>query len=139
MLFRSVFYLPEEQRGLAGVVHLAQSIHNYFEYRRQSTTRDLRFRLSEGRTSLLIGIGFLVVCLFLREALRRWAGDATLGAALAEGLLIAGWVAMWRPINIFLYEWWPMRRLARVYAKIAAMEVEVRPPPSSRGTERPAE
>jgi hypothetical protein len=26
-----------------------------------------------------------------------------------EGLLIGGWVAMWRPIEVFLYDWWPIR------------------------------
>ena len=27
-----------------------------------------------------------------------------------ESLLIFGWVANWRPIEIFLYEWWPVVR-----------------------------
>ena len=26
-----------------------------------------------------------------------------------EGLLIVGWVAMWRPLEVFLYDWWPIR------------------------------
>jgi len=27
---------------------------------------------------------------------------------LKESLLIGGWVAMWRPMQIYLYEWWPI-------------------------------
>lgn len=52
--------------------------------------------------------------------------------ALAEGLLILGWVAMWRPIQIFLYDWWPIRNRARLFAKLAATPVEARAwPPSN--------
>jgi hypothetical protein len=34
-----------------------------------------------------------------------------------EGLLIVGWVAMWRPLEIFLYDWRPIWRRCRLYAK----------------------
>ena len=29
---------------------------------------------------------------------------------VGEGMLVIGWVAMWRPLEIFLYEWVPPRR-----------------------------
>jgi hypothetical protein len=45
---------------------------------------------------------------------------------LREGLIIAGWVAMWRPMEIFLYEWWPLRRKGHLYEKLSRMHVEVR-------------
>jgi hypothetical protein len=43
-----------------------------------------------------------------------------------ESLTIAGWVAMWRPMEIFLYEWWPLRRRWRVFEKMSHMKVEMR-------------
>ena len=49
----------------------------------------------------------------------------TLSQIVAEGFLILGWVAMWRPLQIFLYDWWPIRHQARLYAKLAAMPVEI--------------
>lgn len=130
-----VFYLPPDQLPLANEVNLRQSIHNYFDYRLHAATRDLRFQLRQGRAALLIGLGFLLACSFLREAITLWAGNATLVRTLTEGLLIAGWVAMWRPINVFLYEWWPLRRLCNVFAKLAAIDVDVRP---SAALTRPA-
>jgi hypothetical protein len=45
---------------------------------------------------------------------------------LREGLIIAGWVAMWRPMEIFLYEWWPLLRRGRLYEKLSQMRVVVR-------------
>jgi len=42
-----------------------------------------------------------------------------------QGLTIIGWVAMWRPLEIYLYRWWPVRRLERVYRNLSQMQVEV--------------
>jgi hypothetical protein len=44
---------------------------------------------------------------------------------LRESLVIAGWVAMWRPMEIYLYEWWPLRRRRRVYQKLSRIPLEV--------------
>jgi hypothetical protein len=53
-------------------------------------------------------------------------GEAgTWAAVLRESLTIAGWVAMWRPMQIYLYDWWPVRRRGRVYSKLSRMRVEV--------------
>jgi hypothetical protein len=42
-----------------------------------------------------------------------------------EGMLIIGSVAMWRPLEIFLYEWVPIRRRCRTLDKLAKMPVSV--------------
>ncbi|WP_415176918.1 hypothetical protein [Porticoccus sp.] len=44
---------------------------------------------------------------------------------LSEGLMIGGWVAMWRPMEIFLYRWWPIVRRRRTYIRLAEMPVTV--------------
>ena len=43
-----------------------------------------------------------------------------------EGLTIAGWVAMWKPLEIHLYDWWPVRRRGRTFEKLSRVPVEVR-------------
>ena len=42
-----------------------------------------------------------------------------------EGLLIGGWVAMWRPLEVFLYDWWPISAEARMFDRLAAMPVRL--------------
>jgi hypothetical protein len=42
-----------------------------------------------------------------------------------ESLLIGGWVAMWRPIELFLYDWWPIRAEAQLAERLAAMPVRI--------------
>ena len=85
----------------------------------------MRFQFREGRSALVIGLAFLLVCMSVRQLTLVLAGD-TIAKILQEGLLILGWVAMWRPLQIFLYDWWPIRHHARLYDKLAVMPVEVR-------------
>jgi hypothetical protein len=42
-----------------------------------------------------------------------------------ESLLIGGWVAMWRPLELFLYDWWPIRAEARLYDRLSDMPVGI--------------
>lgn len=62
--------------------------------------------------------------MLLRELTFSFAHGAV-SDIIGEGMLIIGWVAMWRPLEIFLYEWVPIRRRCRVLAKLAKMPVIV--------------
>ena len=42
-----------------------------------------------------------------------------------EGLIILGWVANWRPVKIFLYDWWPIARRRRLYRRLAVATIRV--------------
>jgi len=100
------------------------AVHNHIAYRARITNLEFKRLLKQGRTSLFIGLVFLSVCLILsRVLLGREVG--TWAAIARESLTIAGWVAMWRPMQIYLYDWWPLRRRGRIYAKLAHMPVEV--------------
>lgn len=111
--------LPEE------AAILRDAMREYFTQRAAATRRRLRELFRVGRTSLLIGVTFLGVSLvignFLANALSGW----TFGEVVKEGLLIGGWVAMWRPMEIFLYEWWPIRDEARLYDRLVVMPVRI--------------
>ena len=100
------------------------AVHHYFAYRTNLKRLEFRHLLKAGRTSLFIGLTFLATCMIASQLLRRQEG--TLSIVLREGLVIAGWVAMWRPMEIFLYEWWPLLRKGRLYRKLSRMHVEVR-------------
>ena len=76
--------------------------------------------------SFAIGIAFLMTCL----ALRQWltAHPAIIERPIiGEGLLILGWVALWRPTEALLYDWWPLVRRRALLLRLAAIPVEVRP------------
>jgi hypothetical protein len=105
---------------------ITKAIHNHFAHRTKITDLEFKRLLKQGRTSLIIGVLFLASCLLLSRMLL--GHDTGTGAAiLRESLTIAGWVAMWRPMQIYLYDWWPLRRLSRIYSKLSHMPVELIP------------
>ena len=122
---RLVIMLPRSELARPEASHIAESIRNHFALRERVEHRRLRAEWKRGRLSLVIGLGFLVVCLFARELLvpSAWA----VSRVLAEGLLIAGWVALWGPIDVFLYGWWPIASKRRLLARLARIDVELRP------------
>jgi hypothetical protein len=120
-----VFYVPEDSDGNE-VAALAPAIRHYFIYRARHTGEQLRLLLKRGLISFVIGCVFLFACLSLRQLIGTLSGSAS-NAILSEGLLILGWVAMWRPVEIFLYDWWPELGKRRVFARIGGMSIEARP------------
>jgi hypothetical protein len=55
------------------------------------------------------------------------AGSDPIGRVIEESLLIFGWVANWRPIEVFLYDWWPIVRRRNLYQRLSAAHVKLRP------------
>jgi hypothetical protein len=103
---------------------VAEAIHNFFDYKAELARRELNLLLRQGRISLVIGLGFLALCLLAANAIGPFASGTVLTIA-RESLTIVGWVAMWRPIQIFLYDWWPLTRRRRIYRNLSHAQVRV--------------
>lgn len=121
-----VLYLPAEACTDEVTNSAIAAIHHYFDYRADITGKTLRFSLHQGRIALLIGLTFLVACLTAQHFIAEMGKSGLFWKFIEEGFLISGWVAMWRPLDVFLYEWWPIRRRRRVYEKLAVMPIEIR-------------
>lgn len=109
-----------------------ESVQHYFAYRADMTWREFRQLMKTGRTALLIGLSFMASCQF--SALMLLKGGQPWQAVMREGLTILGWVAMWHPLEIYLYRWWPLLNKRRIYQRLAQMTVEIKmttPPISS--------
>jgi len=116
--------LLPEGRDRASVV---DAIHHYFTYRAAITRLELRQLFKQGQTSLLIGTVFLAGCLLLGRLIAP--NDAGAARSIArEGLTIGGWVAMWRPMQIYLYDWWPLWRLGALQRRLGQMKIDLRLP-----------
>ena len=101
-----------------------QAVQHYFTSRVIIKQRELRQLLRRGRASLVIGLIFLAGCFGLGELAQKllpqgWNEFAELG------LHIVGWVAMWRPLEIYLYDWWPVRSDLGLLRRLARMKVRV--------------
>lgn len=117
------------------IVHSA--VRDHFRRKAEVARRNLRQLFRVGRRSLVIGLGFLAACLFTADTIERVVEASRLINIVRESLIIGGWVAMWRPIEVFLYEWWPIRAEARLDDRLSRMTVRVMPhrhPPDDEAT-----
>jgi hypothetical protein len=111
--------LPEEP------AILRDAIREFFRSRSETSRRRLRQLFRVGRISLSIGLVFLAASIGLGDLIANALSERRIGGILRESLLIGGWVAMWRPLEIFLYDWWPIRADARLYDRLSAMPVRI--------------
>lgn len=103
-----------------------EAIHHFFAYQAQVERGVFRRVMRDGQLSLAIGVVFMLVCLSASGYFSERA-ENPFWLALSESLVVAGWVGMWRPIQIFLYDWWPVRRRIRVFDRLAHAVVSVHP------------
>ncbi len=113
-----------EALGLAEKAIVKQAVREHFIYRVELTQKKFQHVLKQGFKSLLIGLCFLSAAVFASSLMALHLPDSFLTKLLKEGLLLLGWVSMWKPINIFLYDWWPLRDEAKVYLKISETPLE---------------
>lgn len=120
LYFESLGELAENPRVIE------RAIHAFFRFEAEVKKRELRELIRTGLISLMIGLTFLTLCTGFAHHFGDHA-SASFGKSLAkEGLMLMGWVSMWKPISIFLYEWWPIRRELLQYRELATIEVEIR-------------
>ncbi|MET3353212.1 UNVERIFIED_ORG: hypothetical protein ABID33_001108 [Xanthobacter viscosus] len=123
---RIVVHLPEAEAAASEARGLPEAMRHYFMDREIAVSGELKELFRVGRLSLTIGCAVLAVCLGIAGLIGEGAFSRNLAGFAAEGLLILGWVALWRPMEIFLYDWWPIARQRNLFRRLAAAEIVVR-------------
>ncbi|MBL8779755.1 MAG: hypothetical protein JNL06_02320 [Alphaproteobacteria bacterium] len=122
-----VVHVPRSEAETSSGRELARSMAAYFAHRADAVRRDLRELFRIGRMSFAIGVGVLIGCVIAAQYVSAILGDGPFARVMEESLIILGWVANWRPLEIFLYEWWPIARRRNLYGRLAAAEITLNP------------
>lgn len=118
---------PDTAQQRTAFKSLRLAMARYFAARSQSIQRDLNELFRVGRYSLAVGIATLLGCLLLWQLTAQFFDNPAVSRLVQESFLILGWVANWRPLEIFLYDWWPIIRKRNLYRRLAAARIEDRP------------
>jgi len=102
------------------------AIQGFFSYRVDVLRRRFRLLMQRGRQRLLAGISFLSVSVLAAQLIAQ-LGDGRLLEILRESLLIGGWVAMWGPLEILLYDWWPLRHERLICERLSEAQIDIVP------------
>lgn len=104
---------------------IGKAVQTFFARQAKLRRRSLSRLLRRGFVTLAIGVTFLAAVFGLSRFIAWMLGDGPVPTLLREGALIVGWVAMWRPIEIFLYDWWPIVRERRRYELLSRLDVRL--------------
>jgi hypothetical protein len=118
-------HLPKKEVPGAEADELGRALNNFFSYRADMAGRELKELFRYGRAALSIGIPLLFVCLFANQLVPIWFGPGPLSKLMSESFLILGWVANWEPLEVSLYDWWPIVRRRNLYRRLAVASVRL--------------
>lgn len=115
--------MPDHNPSFVRIAEVEEAIRNFFSFEVKNEENELSVLFKQGRYALVMGLVFVTTCKILSLSLT--GHGETLIETIKEGLSIIGWVAMWRPINIFLYDWWPFYDRIKLYNRLSKVKVEV--------------
>jgi hypothetical protein len=124
---RILVHLPTAQAARPEAGELGLALCGYFGRRAEVITLDLKELFRIGRRSLAIGLTVLSICTLTSQTIATNLQPQPVGRFIEESLIIFGWVANWRPIEIFLYDWWPLVRRRDLYRRLSSAIVELKP------------
>lgn len=124
---RATLHVPPSEETAALTPRIREALASYCDKHVAYAQRKLREVRADGMRALSVGVFFLALCIALAGLFETVIGSESLvGRFLVEGAVIAGWVGLWRPIEILLFDWWPYALDNRLYSEIRDMEVVVR-------------
>lgn len=122
--FKIIIHLPGELATGEEAKTIATAIHNHFQYKMLVSEQQFRSRFRYGRSTLFIGLTFLMIALVVRQLVSS-LDDHIIVQLFGDALLIIGWAAMWEPITVLFYQLWPIIQLKKIYGKISTMEIDI--------------
>lgn len=122
-----IVHLPAAQASTSGARDIGAALARHFDHRAQLSSLELKHLFRLGRRALAIGLGVLFLSVIAAQIAAASLAPRPLGRVIEESFIIFGWVANWRPIEVFLYDWWPIARQRKLYERLAAARVELKP------------
>lgn len=125
--FRIVAYLPEALANSREAREIPVAIRNHFQYRALMQQQLFRERSRYGKFTVIVGLVFLAIATMASYAVSLYFVNSIMAQFAAKALEVAGWVAMWEPVTVHLYQLWPIVKQKRIYEKIAGLDIVVLP------------
>jgi hypothetical protein len=117
--------LPARERAPDLEARCRAALRDVLDRRLVRNRNDARSVRQEGYATLWRGLAFLALCL---------AGSSLMAVVdfapgfierfIDEGLVIAGWVALWYPLDVLLYQRWPLARERCLYETVRDMALD---------------
>lgn len=89
----------------------------------RATVRAIR---RSGRRAFVLAMGLMTLTMSVSLALTHFEPLAEpYNELISDAFVIAGWVLLWRPLELLIYEWIPPWREARDFERLAELPIEL--------------
>lgn len=103
---------------------IREAMQGYWAYQIDLFERDLKNFFKRAQLFMVIGLIVLILCITVAQSIAVPSPPGFLGV-LREGIVIFGWVSVWKPIELLLFDWYPLFEKVRLYRKLLKTEVEI--------------
>lgn len=117
-------FVESDEPQAPGRTDVGHALRAHFAYRARVENAKLHDLLWRGVFSLAVGLLVLAGCLKIGPWVGSFTREAT-GNFIDTAFQIIGWAANWRPVEIFLYDWWPIAEDRRLFRRLAGAHVEL--------------
>jgi len=117
-------HVEETEKDLSRAA-IKEAIHEFFNYKIEMQRSELRTFLKRAQMILVLGLATLFLLLTIAQRIpisptpNNWN-------ILREGLVIFGWVSIWKPIELILFDWYPLLEELRFFHRLLEAEIEIR-------------
>jgi hypothetical protein len=123
---RIVIHLPAAEAMERSAANIAAAMTSHFASCANAESKKISELFRAGRRAGLIGFVTLATCLLLAWHVTENLPARPITRIVQESFVILGWVSIWKPLEMFLYEWLPPDRRRRLLLRLAAAEIVVR-------------
>jgi len=120
-----MIYIEDPESKELSKESIREAIHSYFAYRIDLQQSELKSFLRRAQMFLLMGLFVLGVALTIAQNITLQNSPGFLGV-LREGIVIFGWFSIWKPIELIMFDWFPLYEKLRFYRKLAITEIEIK-------------
>ena len=100
------------------------ALRRYFRERGDHIAERLRQHFQGACLMLAYGLVFMLACTLVRTYLAPEESHSLM-SSFREGLLVIGWVALWKPVEELLFNWWPLDRELKDWRRLGAVDMRI--------------
>ncbi len=120
-----LIYIEEPEKESLGEFSIATAIQDFFSYHQELMKTELSDYLKRAQVFFLLGLLVLFTSLSIAYSISYNPLNPGLNI-IREGIIIIGWVSMWKPMELILFDWLPLYEKMNFYKKLSKMEVETK-------------
>ena len=104
---------------------IKEAIESYLDYQIELKRLHLSKLFRTVRLFLFFGLASLFACLFVARTIEKKFDPDIFFYVTREGFVILGWVAIWKPFELVLFDWYPVFDKIKLLKKLRVCEIDI--------------